>query len=82
MVCPVCGGKAAISPDGEYVCIKCGTVIGPVYMWPVRRVDERLAERAAELSKGLRVVLVERGAPLREWVELGGVRETEAGVEG
>jgi len=72
----VCGSKAVVvSPDGEYVCVECGTVVGPVYMWPIRRVDERLAEKAAELSKGLRVVLVKRGAPLREWLELSSVRE-------
>jgi len=72
----VCGSKAVVvSPDGEYVCVECGTVLGPVYMWPIRRVDERLAEKAAQLSKGLRAVLVKRGVPLREWVELGGVRE-------
>jgi len=72
----VCGSKAVVvSPEGEYVCVQCGTVLGPVYMWPIRRVDERLAEKAAELSKGLRAVLVKRGIALREWLELGGVRE-------
>jgi len=76
MGCPVCGSKAVVvSPDGEYVCVECGTVLGPVYMWPIRRVDERLAEKAAELSKGLRAVLVKRGIPLREWLELGIRRE-------
>jgi len=75
MGCPVCGGRAVVvSPDGEYVCVECGTVLGPVYMWPIRRVDERLAEKAAELSKGLRAVLVKRGIPLREWLELEGAR--------
>ncbi|ABO07864.1 transcription initiation factor IIB family protein [Pyrobaculum calidifontis] len=75
MACPVCGGRAVVvSPDGEYVCVQCGTVIGPVYMWPIRRVDERLAEKAAELSKGLRLALVKRGVPLREWLELEGAR--------
>jgi len=76
MGCPTCGSKAVVvSPEGEYVCVECGTVLGPVYMWPIRRVDERLAEKAAELSKGLRAVLVKRGVPLREWLELGGVGE-------
>jgi len=76
MTCPTCGNKAVvISPEGEYVCAQCGTVLGPVYVWPVRRVDERLAEKAAELSRGLRAVLVKRGIPLREWLELGGARE-------
>jgi len=76
MGCPVCGSRAVVSPEGEYVCVECGTVLGPVYMWPIRRVnDQRLAEKAAELSKGLRAVLVKRGVPLREWLELGGVRE-------
>jgi len=72
MGCPVCGNKAVVvSPEGEYVCVQCGTVLGPVYMWPIRYIDERLAEKAAELSKGLRAVLVKRGVPLREWLELG-----------
>jgi len=72
----VCGSKAVVvSPEGEYVCAQCGTVIGPVYMWPISRVDERPAEKAAELSKGLRAALVKRGVPLHEWLELGGVRE-------
>jgi len=75
MGCPVCGGRAVVvSPDGEYVCAQCGTVLGPVYMWPVRRVDERLAEKATELWKVLRAVLVKRGVPLREWLELGGAK--------
>jgi len=64
-----------VSPDGEYVCVECGTVLGPVYMWPIHGNDRRLAEKAAELSKGLRAVLVKRGVPLREWLELGGVRK-------
>jgi len=76
MACPTCGNKAVVvSPDGEYVCVECGTVLGPVYMWPIRGYDQRLAEKAAELSKGLRVVLVKRGVPLREWLELGIGRE-------
>jgi len=76
MACPTCGGRAVVvSPDGEYVCAQCGTVLGPVYMWPIRRIDERLAEKAAVLSKGLRAALVKKGIPLREWLELGGVRE-------
>jgi len=44
-------------------------------MWPIRGYDQRLAEKAAELSKGLRAVLVKRGIPLREWLELGGAGE-------
>jgi len=64
-----------VSPDGEYVCVQCGTVVGPVYMWPIHGNDQRLAEKAAELSKGLRAVLVKRGVTLREWLELGGARE-------
>ena len=76
MGCPVCGSKAVVvSPEGEYVCAQCGTVLGPVYVWPIRGNDQRLAEKAAELSKGLRVVLVKRGVPLREWLELGIGRE-------
>jgi len=66
-----------VSPEGEYVCAQCGTVLGPVYMWPIRGYDQRLAEKAAELSKGLRVLLVKRGVPLREWLELGGARERQ-----
>jgi len=64
-----------VSPDGEYVCVECGTVLGPVYMWPICVNDKRLVEKAAELSKGLRAVLVKRGVPLREWLELGIRRE-------
>jgi len=63
-----------VSPEGEYVCVQCGTVLGPVYMWPIRVYDKRLAEKAAELSKGLKAVLVKRGVPLREWLELGDTR--------
>jgi len=66
-----------VSPDGEYVCVDCGTVLGPVYMWPIRVNDQRLVEKAAELSKGLRAVLVKRGVPLREWLELGGAGERQ-----
>jgi len=43
-------------------------------VWPIRGYDQRLAEKAAELSKGLRTVLVKRGVPLREWLELEGAR--------
>jgi len=50
-----------------------GTVIGLVYMWLICRIDKRLVEKATELSKGPRAVLVKRGVPLREWLELGGV---------
>jgi len=76
MACPTCGSKAVVvSPNGEYVCAECGTVLGPVYMWPIHGKDQRLAEKAAELSKGLRVVLVKRGVPLSEWLELGGAGE-------
>jgi len=76
MACPTCESKeVVVSPDGEYVCVQCGTVLGPVYMWPTRVNDKRLAEKAAELSKGLRAVLVKRGVPLHEWLELGGVKE-------
>jgi len=74
MGCPVCGSRAVVSPDGEYVCVECGTVLGPVYMWPVSRIEERLAEKAAQLSKELRAVMVRRGAPLRGWLELEGAR--------
>jgi len=63
-----------ISPDGEYVCAECGTVLGPVYMWPIRRVDERLAEKAALSTFDSSAVLVKRGIPLRKWLELGGAR--------
>jgi len=56
-------------------------VIGLVYMWLICRIDKRLVEKATELSKGLRAVLVKRGIPLREWVELGGARERQRRAE-
>jgi len=66
--------KAVVAQTG-HVCVERGTVIGPVHMWPIGRIDERLAEKAPQLSKELRVVPAERGAPLREWLELGGTEE-------
>jgi len=50
-------------------------VIGLVYMWLICRIDKRFVEKATELSKGPRAVLVKRGVPLREWLELGGAEE-------
>jgi len=31
LYCPHCGSRSVIEHDGEYVCKKCGTVLGPVY---------------------------------------------------
>jgi len=76
MACPMCGGRAVVAPTANTSPLS-GTVIRLVYMWLICRINKRLVEKATELSKGLRAVLVKRGIPLREWVELGGARERQ-----
>jgi len=39
--CKYCGGSVVINKHDEWVCTRCATVLGPVYVWSRCRLTGR-----------------------------------------
>ncbi len=44
--CSYCNSKLVLSKENEWVCTECGTVAGPLYVWPRRRFTRKEAALA------------------------------------